>query len=282
MTSRFASLQLPTVGDIQEKVWVLEDKLAAKTAEVETQSATLRHLSSVSNTTVAEIERAKQEIRRLESRVKDLEDFKSGVREKVAIAHNGLQALVDYTQSEAVAQGMPSETGEGLFHIRKTSAGAHRAIGAQATNADSAAGEEEGSMRKRKRGKGSDSESALTFSDEDSEPWVSVDDFRTPFVTYGDLPESLFDLIRRQMDGWDIQKPSWASGTKTGEPICADEWAEYGFLPNAKDDFTCSECVDRRLVCVAVGRLMLQLQPLLPDKRGQAKKKDMAYWVLDD
>ncbi|KAL8939841.1 MAG: hypothetical protein Q9216_003128 [Gyalolechia sp. 2 TL-2023] len=117
----------------------------------------------------------------------------------------------------------------------------------------------------------------------EKERWHKVEEVRSPSFSYGGLPQAVFEMIRNQMtnpDGWDARNPKWANGTTAGDPKCANSFV-YKRGSHNDDGYACDDCTRRHLVCVAVKQGLVRICPLRPEDRGQATKKDMAYWVLE-
>ncbi|KAL8677195.1 MAG: hypothetical protein Q9186_006353 [Xanthomendoza sp. 1 TL-2023] len=118
----------------------------------------------------------------------------------------------------------------------------------------------------------------------DSESWTLIDDFRNDDFAYGGPPQALFDRVRECMSDWDKRRNSdgphgsWMSGTKSGVPACAAEFARRNKseLPLG---YACDVCKERKIPCVAVKAGKVQLCPLHPIYRGESSKADMGYWV---
>lgn len=116
-----------------------------------------------------------------------------------------------------------------------------------------------------------------------AEPWYDVDDVRVPGFRYGELPDAVFETIKRQMtekDGWDSCRAEWSNGTAKGDVKCADRFA-HKLGSYMEDGYACEDCMRNQLVCVAVRRGSIQIRPLRPQQRGIATKAEMAYWVLE-
>ncbi|KAI4185832.1 MAG: hypothetical protein L6R41_003879 [Letrouitia leprolyta] len=117
---------------------------------------------------------------------------------------------------------------------------------------------------------------------QDGEPWNDVEDIRDPDFSYGELPQRVFDLLRQQISGekgWDILRPEWMDGTKSGEPKCAHQFAHH-HGSDVRNGVACDACMNRSSVCAAVSKGKIQIRPLPPNERGQATKAEMGYWVL--
>ncbi|KAI4256836.1 MAG: hypothetical protein LQ352_001916 [Teloschistes flavicans] len=62
---------------------------------------------------------------------------------------------------------------------------------------------------------------------DNEEPWIAVESIRAPAFTYSDLPQAVFDLIRRQMDVWDIRRSDWADNKRSNGFKCAGQYAHH-------------------------------------------------------
>ncbi|KAI4264312.1 MAG: hypothetical protein L6R42_000569 [Xanthoria sp. 1 TBL-2021] len=113
--------------------------------------------------------------------------------------------------------------------------------------------------------------------------YIAINDIKSRSFTYGPLPITLFDQIRRQIRQWDTIRPDWDAGARRGHAKCAHQFAYHMGGKMEDGGYACPDCVKNYRVCLAVRDHEVQIRALPPDERGfLATERDMEYWVRED